>query len=127
MRAITGAIEIYDEIRRVQGKLNFQDLLMKAAELLRDKPTIRKHFRKKFSHILVDEFQDTDPIQAEVIMLLAADGIYETNWRKCKPRPGALFVVGDPKQSIYRFRRADIVTYNQVKSIIKQNSGRIVK
>lgn len=126
MRAITGAIETYDEIRRVQGKLNFQDLLMKAAELLRDKPTIRKHFRKKFSHILVDEFQDTDPIQAEVIMLLAADSIYETDWRKCKPRAGALFVVGDPKQSIYRFRRADIVTYNQVKSIIKQNSGRIV-
>jgi ATP-dependent helicase/nuclease subunit A len=126
MRAIAGAIETYDEIRRVQGKLNFQDLLMKAAGLLRDKPIIRKHFRKKFSHILVDEFQDTDPIQAEVIMLLAADSIYETDWRKCKPRPGALFVVGDPKQSIYRFRRADIVTYNQVKSIIEQNSGRIV-
>ena len=44
----------------------------------------------------------------------------------CKPVPGSLFVVGDPKQSIYRFRRADIVTYNRVKEIIASTGGRVV-
>src|SRR5690606_12185485 len=47
-------------------------------------------------------------------------------WRRCRPVPGSLFVVGDPKQSIYRFRRADIVTYNRVRSIIEQTGGRVV-
>lgn len=126
LRAIRGAISTYDNIREQHGKLNFQDLLMKAATLLRDKPMVRTHFRRRFSHLLVDEFQDTDPIQAEVMMLLVSDDASETDWRKCRPRPGALFVVGDPKQSIYRFRRADIVTYNQVKKIISPNSGKIV-
>ena len=71
------------------------------------------------SHIcLIDEFQDTDPIQAEVMLLLTADDPSETDWRRCRPVSGSLFVVGDPKQSIYRFRRADIVTYNEVKRII---------
>ncbi len=55
---------------------------------------------------LIDEFQDTDPIQAEVMLLLTADDPNETDWRRCRPVPGSLFVVGDPKQSIYRFRRA---------------------
>src|SRR5262249_37120809 len=43
------------------------------------------------------------------------------DWRQCRPAPGSLFVVGDPKQSIYRFRRADIVTYNQVKEIVARH------
>ncbi len=81
----------------------------------------REYFRKRFTHLLVDEFQDTDPIQAEVMLLLTADDPKETDWHRCKPVPGSLFVVGDPKQSIYRFRRADIVTYSEVKRIIKQH------
>lgn len=126
LRIMNPAREKYDINRRESGLLNFQDLLMKSAALLKDKPSIRNYFRKRFTHILVDEFQDTDPIQAEVMLLLTADDIYETDWRKCRPVPGSLFVVGDPKQSIYRFRRADIVTYNQVKEIIEKNDGLIV-
>ena len=99
---------------------------MKAADLLRDKPQIRKYFRKRFTHLLVDEFQDTDPIQAEVMLLLTAQRETETDWRKCRPVDGSLFVVGDPKQSIYRFRRADIATYNQVRQIIERSGGQIV-
>ena len=116
----------YDRLRAASGKLNYQDLLMQAAALLRDKPAIRSYFRRRFSHLCVDEFQDTDPIQAEVMMYLTATDPTETNWRQCRPAPGSLFVVGDPKQSIYRFRRADIVTYNRVKQIIEDSGGDVV-
>src|SRR5690606_3352308 len=51
----------------------------------------------------------------EILLLLASDPAAGADWRAVAPRPGALFVVGDPKQSIYRFRRADIAVYNQVK------------
>lgn len=113
--------------RRQLGVLNFQDLLMKAAALLRDHRAVREYFAGKYKYLLVDEFQDTDPIQAEVLMLLAADDTGEKDWRKCRPRPGSLFVVGDPKQSIYRFRRADITTYNEVKRIILEGGGQTVQ
>ena len=76
----------------------------------------------RWRRILVDEFQDTDPLQAEVVFLLASDrnagedGDEDNGvWTRSVPRPGALFVVGDPKQSIYRFRRADIALYLQVR------------
>ena len=126
MRALQPARELYDRLRRERAVLNYQDLLMAAAVLLRDKPRIREYFRQRFTHVLVDEFQDTDPIQAEVMMLLTANDPDETNWKACRPVPGSLFVVGDPKQSIYRFRRADIVTYNQVRAIILDSKGKVV-
>ncbi len=124
LRVLFRAREIYDRLRAQAGQLNFQDLLIKAADLLRDKPHVRRYFRDRFRYLLVDEFQDTDPVQAEVMMLLTATDPEETAWRRCVPRPGSLFVVGDPKQSIYRFRRADIVTYNEVKSMIRRGGGR---
>lgn len=126
LEAIRPALEIYDRLRSQSAKLNYQDLLMRAADLLRDKPSIREYFRNRFSHLLVDEFQDTDPVQAEVMMLLTADDPSQTDWKKCSPTRGSLFVVGDPKQSIYRFRRADIVTYNKVKEIIIDSGGLLV-
>ena len=94
--------------------------------MLREYPAIRRYFRNRFTHLLVDEFQDTDPVQAEVMLLLTADDPNETEWRRCKPASGSLFVVGDPKQSIYRFRRADIVTYSEVKRIIRATGGLVV-
>ncbi len=97
------------------GRLTFQDLLLHAARLLRESPSARRELGARWPRLLVDEFQDTDPIQAEVVFLLAADDPGETDWRRVVPRPGALFVVGDPKQSIYRFRRADIEVYQQAR------------
>ena len=123
---LTRASQAFEQSRRAAGVLSFQDLLLLAARLLRDKPHVRSYFRRRFTHLLVDEFQDTDPIQAEVMLLLTADDPTEVDWRRCRPTPGSLFVVGDPKQSIYRFRRADIVTYNQVKKIIADSGGRTV-
>ena len=120
------AVDKYKQYRQQSGRLNYQDLLMKASRLLRDKPQVRNYFRARFTHLLVDEFQDTDPIQAEVMMFLTASDPTEQNWRKCQPVPGSLFVVGDPKQSIYRFRRADIITYSQVKKIISDSGGIVI-
>ncbi|MBN2025663.1 MAG: UvrD-helicase domain-containing protein [Actinobacteria bacterium] len=126
MRLMFAARERYDGLRRERGQLNFQDLLMRSAALLREDPTVRRYFQSRFSHLLVDEFQDTDPIQAEVIFLLTSSDPGDSDWRKCRPRPGSLFMVGDPKQSIYRFRRADIVTYNEAKQIVKASGGEVV-
>ncbi len=109
----------YADYRLSSGRLSFQDLLLITARLLRSSPAARRQLGRRYTRLLVDEFQDTDPIQAEVAFLLASDpaGPDDTDprWWDCTPRPGALFVVGDPKQSIYRFRRADIGIYNQVK------------
>lgn len=115
------ALDYYRERRLQSGKLNFQDLLMYACRLLRDYPEVRAFFAGCYQRLMVDEFQDTDPVQAEMMFLLtgASDDPNERNWRKLTPKPGSLFVVGDPKQSIYRFRRADISIYNEVKSRIQ--------
>jgi len=125
LELLRGAVCRYDAMRSDRHVLSYQDLLMKAAELLRGPENVRRYFRRRFTHLLVDEFQDTDPIQAKVMLLLTTDDYGQQDWRACRPAPGALFVVGDPKQAIYRFRRADIVTYNEVRSIIEQ-CGRIV-
>jgi ATP-dependent helicase/nuclease subunit A len=117
--AAAGA-QAWEQERVRAGTLNFHDLLMSAARLLRGSPAARRELSERYRFLLVDEFQDTDPVQAEVLFLLASDDepdLFDgtTAWLDLTPRPGALFVVGDPKQSIYRFRRADIALYQQVK------------
>lgn len=120
------AVELYRKRRTERSKLNFQDLLMSVAALLKSNPEVRGYFHERYTHLLVDEFQDTDPIQAEIMFYLTGQDVREQDWRKLIPRPGALFVVGDPKQSIYRFRRADIDTYNEVKKLIARSGGRVL-
>ncbi len=120
------AVEFYTARRREQARVNYEDLLILASRLLRDNPEVRRYFQRQFSHILVDEFQDTDPIQAEVLLYLTGGNCEERDWRKISPRPGSLFLVGDPKQSIYRFRRADIDTYNLVKRRILESGGEVL-
>jgi len=99
-----------------RGLLDFDDLLLAARDLLRRSRAAREHFQSRFPHLVVDEFQDTDPVQAEVVLRLAApEGEQdEAAWEGLSPAGGALFLVGDPKQSIYRFRRADVETYRRV-------------
>ena len=117
------AIEHYGNLKHDKSSLNYQDLLMHTANLLRKNAEVRSYFQKRYTHLLVDEFQDTDPIQAEIMFYLTGQGQNETDWRRLKPRPGSLFVVGDPKQSIYRFRRADIDIYQEVKRLIVASGG----
>ena len=124
LEAFFRAREIYDRRRREAGGLNFQDLLLGAARLLRDYPRVRSDLADRYARILVDETQDTDPVQAEIMFLLASADPEERNWRACRPRPGSLFIVGDPKQSIYRFRRADMAVYQEVKRLIAEAGGR---
>jgi ATP-dependent helicase/nuclease subunit A len=126
MEFIIPAVAYFQEFREKKSLMNFQDLLLKAAALLRESPEVRSYFQERFSHILVDEFQDTDPIQAELILYLTGDDLSEKSWRRLRVKPGALFVVGDPKQSIFRFRRADIDTYSEVKKIIDRSGGQII-
>jgi ATP-dependent helicase/nuclease subunit A len=116
--ALQPALAAYEELKTRGGRLDFLDLLIKARDLIRDNGVVREELQRRFTHYFVDEFQDTDPIQAELLLLLSADQPDESNWLNVLPIPGKLFLVGDPKQSIYRFRRADIAIYQQVKQML---------
>jgi len=120
---VSPAVSRGREMRLREQKLNYQDLLLLTADLLRNQPEVRKYFQRQYTHLLVDEFQDTDPLQAEIMFYLTGQDVRETDWRRLVPRPGSLFVVGDPKQSIYRFRRADIDTYNEVKTLLEKHGA----
>lgn len=99
-----------------RGLVSYDDLLRHTRNMLRNSPAARAHFAARQFIVYVDEFQDTDPIQAQMLFYLSAtpEG-FRDDWTRCVLRPGSLFLVGDPKQSIYRFRRADIEVYNQVR------------
>ena len=111
---LRGSIAGYQQMKARAGALDFLDLLLLARNLIRDNRAVRRGFRQRFIRIFVDEFQDTDPLQAEILLLLAADDENAAHWRQAIPTPGRLFLVGDPKQSIYRFRRADVAVYRDV-------------
>jgi ATP-dependent helicase/nuclease subunit A len=108
-----------DEKER-RGVLDFHDLLMRARDLLRDQPKVRDEFLERIGALLVDEFQDTDPLQMEIAFLLAESRAAANTWNETEIAPGRLFIVGDPKQSIYRFRRADIDMYDAAKMRIAE-------
>ncbi len=95
-----------------RGWVSFDGLLRRARDLVRDSVRPREELKRRFAAILVDEFQDTDPLQGELLLYLSeSPGRMARAWRDVVPAPGRLFVVGDPKQSIYRFRGADIAAY----------------
>lgn len=110
-----------DEKRRTAA-LDFDDLIFAAGDLLRDHEPVRRALAARFSHVMVDEFQDTDPLQAEIFWRLCgnppADGP-AADWTKFSIRPGALFLVGDPKQAIYRFRGADVNAYIRARETMR--------
>ena len=114
-RLLDGFITDRVERRRRRGELAFHDLLVLARSLLRTDERVRLELHQRYRHLLLDEFQDTDPIQIELAVLLSHPGPIDGRpWVELAPEvaPGRLVVVGDPKQSIYRFRRADISVYD---------------
>jgi CRISPR-associated exonuclease Cas4 len=80
---------------------------------------VRAAASERFSRILVDEFQDTDPVQAEIVFLLSSTADEAETWSRRRLKPGHLFLVGDPKQAIYRFRGADLATYLLVRQAVE--------
>ena len=128
-RELLTCVDLYGELKSRAGALDFLDLLLKARDLVRDCAPVRRGFQERFKYILVDEFQDTDPLQAEILLLLAGQAPEsgarspEPDWRTVPIRRGALFVVGDPKQSIYRFRRADVGIYQEVCDLLVARHG----
>jgi ATP-dependent exoDNAse (exonuclease V) beta subunit len=120
-------IDAYEKLKNTAGKLDFVDLLLKARNLIRDSTDVRNFLRSRFSRIFVDEFQDTDPLQAELLLLLAGCDNEKNDWRAIKLVPGKLFIVGDPKQSIYRFRRADVAAYQELRDNLVSSGARIVR
>ena len=115
---LRGFGEDYAKEKQQRGLLDFDDLLLKTRDLLRGNREVRGMFQRRFERLLVDEFQDTDPVQTEIVFFLAEDGAKADDWREVKLAPGKLFVVGDPKQSVYRFRGADIEIYHAAKEAL---------
>jgi ATP-dependent helicase/nuclease subunit A len=114
VRALTGVVALYERRKALAGVLDFLDLLLRARDALRDRPSVRAWFQRRFRFLIIDEFQDTDPLQVEIARLLAGD------------RPGALVVVGDSKQSIYRFRRAEVRLFRELAAQAEAAPGRAV-
>ncbi len=107
--------EIYRRLREA-GLVTYQDLLTGSVRLLSEHPHIARRERTRIKQLLVDEFQDTDRWQGRLVSLLAlADE---------DPRPG-LFLVGDPKQSIYGWRSADLAVYDGFKEKVKKAGGEV--
>ncbi len=118
-RALCAFIEVFRVAKRQRSQLDFNDLLLLTRKLLRENADLLAHFRRRYDQILIDEFQDTDPLQAEIVWLLASEGELPENWWEITPAPGRLFVVGDPHQSIYRFRRADVDLFQSAAAAIE--------
>ncbi len=115
-RELIGVVAEREQLKQRLGALDFVDLLSRTRDLLKDSRAVREQLQARFTHLFIDEFQDTDPLQAEILMLLASDSPEATDYRELRTTPGKLFVVGDPKQAIYRFRRADVTLYERIKA-----------
>ena len=100
-RIVAAAYVEYDKRMRASNALDFDDLIMRTVELLRDNPLIAEHYHRRFRHILVDEYQDTNHAQYVLVRALVGDGSDGVE-------PAELTVVGDSDQSIYAFRGATI-------------------
>jgi ATP-dependent exoDNAse (exonuclease V) beta subunit len=120
-------VEAYENAKTRAGCLDFDDLLIRARDLVRGNADVRRELQQRFTHYFVDEFQDTDPLQAEILMLLASEDPKATDWRRAPTVPGKLFLVGDPKQSIYRFRRADVALYREVQRVLLAQGATLVR
>lgn len=113
----------YRDRKRAAAVLDFDDLLLHVRDLVRCQDEVRKAIARRYKFILIDEFQDTDRVQNEIIFSIAAIPEHRGPWQKARLRPGSLFLVGDPKQAIYRFRGADIEAYQHCRELIRAQDG----
>ena len=108
----TRILNDYDTAKLSQGTLDNDDLQLKTRDLLRNNEKIRQELIKRYKYYMVDEYQDTNELQSELVMLLTNE-LKDAN----------LFIVGDPKQSIYRFRGADVRVFEKTKQKIIAECG----
>ena len=116
----------FREHKRSAALLDFDDLIFAARELLRDHDDVRRALARRFRHVLVDEFQDTDPLQTEIFWRLCGEPPKTgkaDDWTAFTLRADALFLVGDPKQAIYRFRGADIAAYVTAREVFRAQAA----
>jgi len=119
-------VERYQAQKSAAGRLDFTDLLIKTRDMVRDQRPVREALQRRFTHLFVDEFQDTDPLQAEILLLLSADDPDVPAMEQVRPVRGKLFIVGDPKQSIYSFRRADVALYQRIKAQLQRSGAELI-
>ncbi|MCR5502745.1 MAG: UvrD-helicase domain-containing protein [Lachnospiraceae bacterium] len=121
--------DVLEGAMREKGNMTFFDDLYYLREMLRKdaegEGKLIRHIYGRHSYFLIDEFQDTNPMQAEVFFYLCAEHPVP-QWSACVPRPGSLFIVGDPKQSIYRFRSADVTSFLKVKRLFENTGGSVL-
>jgi CRISPR-associated exonuclease Cas4 len=118
----------FEAFKREAAVLDFDDLLYTSRDVLRKNEKVRAAASERFRRILIDEFQDTDPIQSEIVFLLTSAGETRGRWDERRLLAGRLFMVGDPKQAIYRFRGADVATYRQARDAVeRQFPGNVIR
>jgi exodeoxyribonuclease-5 len=121
---VAEVVDTFQQEKRMAALLDFDDLLYGTRDLFTSSEDVRSALGARFRHVLVDEFQDTDPLQCEILWRLCGDppaGDTSVPWIEWPLRDGALFMVGDPKQAIYRFRGADVRTYLRARATLEAN------
>lgn len=117
---VLDGLDVYLKEKKQQDDfLDFDDLETRALALLQSSELVRKKYQEKYRYIMVDEFQDTNTRQQQLVYLLCGDSATELQGRK-------LFIVGDPKQSIYRFRGADVQVFARVRREIAASGGKVI-
>ncbi len=129
MEFLERCVPVLESAMRDKGAMTFFDYLYYLRNMLRrdaeGNGNLIRYIYDRHSYFLIDEFQDTNPMQAEIFFYLSSEHPV-AQWSACVPRPGALFIVGDPKQSIYRFRSADVTSFLKVKGLFEKNGDTIL-
>ena len=129
MTFLARCVPVLEDAMRDKGSLTYFDYLYDLRNMLKSdaekEGKLIRYIYNRHSYFLIDEFQDTNPLQAEVFFYLSSEHPVP-QWNACVPRKGSLFIVGDPKQSIYRFRSADVVSFLKVKKLFEKGTGEIL-
>ena len=129
MTFLQECVPVLEKAMRDKGYMTFFDCLYYLRNMLRDdaeaEGKLIRYIYDRHSYFLIDEFQDTNPMQAEIFFYLSSEHPVP-QWYDCVPRQGSLFIVGDPKQSIYRFRSADVASFLRVKELFEKCGGEIL-